>query len=306
MKTKIESKKRLKKLYAERYTLYGRLLTYFVLAGTGFVYLYPMIYMVVCSFMSSSDLVDPSITWVPTGISFENYIAAFETLDFFKSFGNSLITVLPTAIFQTISTAFIGYGLARFKFPLKTMWLVLIIATFLLPVNITLIPRYVLYNKYGILNTVLPQYLPAILGQGIKSTVFILMYYMVFSSYPKAFDEAAAIDGANKFKIFYKIAMPMGKSTSILSILFSVIWYWNETEQSSLLFGEKIVTLPIQLENFAARYTALYGENETFQRLNESVSLAGTFLSVIPMLVLYICFQRQFVESIERSGITGE
>ena len=61
-----------------------------------------------------------------------------------------------------------------------------------------------------------------------SSGQFILMYYMVFSSYPKAFDEAAAIDGANRFKIFYKIALPMGKSTSILTILFSVIWYWNE------------------------------------------------------------------------------
>ena len=98
----------------------------------------------------------------------------------------------------------------------------------------------------------------------------------------------------------------MGKSTSILTVLFSIIWYWNETEQSKLLFGNKITTLPIQLENFAERYTALYGNNDTFQRLNESVSLAGTFLSIIPMLILYVVFQRQFVESIERSGITGE
>lgn len=298
--------KNFKKLYANRYLHLSRFITYFVLIAAGFVYLYPMIYMIVCSVMSQSDLVDPSITWVPTGISFENYLSAFETLDFFKSIGNSFLMVIPTAIFQTVSTAMIGYGLARFDFPLKKLWIVLVVTTFLLPVNITLIPRYVLYNQYGILNTVFPQYLPALLGQGIKSTVFILMYYMVFSSYPKAFDEAASIDGANRFKIFYKIAMPMAKSTSILTILFSVIWYWNETEQSKLLFGSTITTLPIQLENFAERYMALYGNNDTFQRLNESVSLAGTFLSIIPMLILYVIFQRQFVESIERSGITGE
>ena len=305
-KEKRNVKRRFKKIYANRFLLLNRFSTYFVLIAAGFVYLYPMIYMAICSVMSQSDLVDPSITWVPTGISFENYTSAFETLDFFKSIGNSFIMVLPTAIFQMLSTAIVGYGLARFNFPLKKLWLVLVVATFLLPVNITLIPRYVLYNQYGILNTVFPQYLPALLGQGIKSTVFILMYYMVFSSYPKTFDEAAAIDGANRFKIFYKIALPMGKSTSILTILFSVIWYWNETEQSKLLFGSEITTLPIQLENFAERYIALYGNNDTFQRLNESVSLAGTFLSIIPMLILYVIFQRQFVESIERSGITGE
>ena len=116
-----------------------------------------MIYMIISSVMSQSDLVDPSVTWVPTGISFENYLTAFETLDFFKSIGNSFLMVIPTAIFQTISTAAIGYGLARFDFPLKKMWIALVVATFLLPVNITLIPRYVLYNQYGILNTVFPQ-----------------------------------------------------------------------------------------------------------------------------------------------------
>ena len=256
--------------------------------------------------MSADDLVDPSVTWVPTEFSFGNYTQAFQILDFVKSFGNSLLTVLPTALFQTASSAVIAYGLARFKFPLKNMWLVLVVITFVIPTNITLIPQYVLFNQYGMLNTLLPQYLPALFGQGIKSTVFILMYYMMFSSYPKAFDEAAAIDGAGKWKTFYKIAVPMGRSTTILSVLFSVIWYWNETEQSSLFFGSAFPTLPIQLENFAQRYTALYGENSAFQRLNESVSMAGTFLSIIPMLVLYFCFQRQFVDSIERTGITGE
>ncbi len=296
----------LKRVCNNRISILGKAVTYFVLIGIGFVYIYPMIYMLVCSFMSADDLVDPSITWVPTGISLENYISAFKTLDFFKSFLNSLITVLPTALFQTASAALVGYGLARFEFPLKKMWIVLVVATFLIPTQITLIPRYVLFHQYGMLDTVWPQYLPALFGQGLKSTIFILLYYMVFSSYPKAFDEAARIDGANRFKIFYKIALPMGSSTTVLAVLFSVIWYWNETEQSSLFFGSVFPTLPIQLKNFADRYTALYGNNDTFQRLNESVSLAGTLLSIIPMIVLYFCFQKKFVESIERSGITGE
>ena len=115
---KIENKK-LNKIYANRYLHLSRFITYFVLIAAGFVYMYPMIYMIICSVMSQSDLVDPSITWVPTGISFENYLTAFETLDFFKSIGNSFLMVIPTAIFQTISTAAIGYGLARFDFPLK-------------------------------------------------------------------------------------------------------------------------------------------------------------------------------------------
>ena len=283
-------------------------LIYFFLIGIGFIYIYPVLYMVINSIFSPDDLVDPAVTWIPTAAYFGNYIKAWNTLEFGKSFFNSLYTSILPTLFQTAATALIGYGFARFKFPLKNLWLALVVMTFVIPSQITLVPRYIMYHSYGFINTPLPAFVPALLGQGIKSAVFILIFYQFFRSYPAALDEAAAIDGASKWKIFYKIALPMASSATVLSILFSLVWYWNETSQSSLYFGSVISTLPMKLNNFAASYQSLYNQSNlsSFNRLNESISLAGTALSVLPLIVLYLCLQKQFVESIERSGITGE
>lgn len=283
----------------------AKLVVYFVLIGIGFVYLYPILYMLVNSLLSPADLVDPSITWLPTGLYLENYVEAFRTLDFVKSFGTSLLMSLVPAVLQTGVSALVGYGLARFRFPLKNLLLVLILITFLLPSQVMMVPRYVLFDGYHLTDTVWVQFLPAILGQGLNSAIFIVVYYQYFSSYPIALDEAAEIDGAGKIKIFTRIAIPMASGATTLSMLFSFVFYWNETYQSNLMFGGALQTLPLKLQSFTLQYEALFGEGAAGSA-NEAISLAGTFLSILPLLILYIVFQRQFVESIEASGITGE
>ena len=278
---------------------------YGVLAGIGFVYLYPILYMAVNSFFSRSDLLDPAVIWIPTEISFENFVAAFNTLDFFKSFSNSLMLSIVPAVLQTAVTAVVGFGFARFDFPFKKLLFVIITITFLLPTQIMMVPRYVLFDRFNITETVWAQYLPALFGQGIKSSIFILVFFQYFSTYPRALDEAAELDGAGKVKTFLLVAIPMATGAIVLSLLFSFVWYWNETYQSNLLFGSAIQTLPLKLHSFTAQYQAIYGENAS-NTINESISLAGTLLSILPVVILYICLQKQFVESIERSGITGE
>ncbi len=284
---------------------FGQLIGYAVMIGVGFVFIYPIVVMISNSFKSPEDLLDPSVFMIPTKLYIGNFKKAFETLNFNSSFLNSLLLSVIPAIFQTISTALIGFGFARFEFPLKRFWLVLSISTFIIPSQITLVPRYVLFYNYGITNTPLPFYLTALFGQGLKSAIFILVYYQFFSSYPKALDEAAELDGVNKFKLFYKIAMPIATPATVLGLMLSFAWYWNETTQSNLYFGPKITTLPLQLQNFASRYQSLISESGG-DPLNEAITLAGTSLSILPLTVVFIALQRRFVESIERAGITGE
>lgn len=286
-----------------------KVIMYALLICIGFVFLYPFLYMFINSFMSPEDLMNPAVSWIPSKLYFENYAKAFETLDFGKSFWNSLYISLIAAVLQTAVAAVTGYGLARFNVKLKGIIMILILATFVLPVETLLIPRYVMFNSYKLLGSPLPTWLSALTGQGLKSAVFILVFWQTFSSYPISLDEAAELDGAGKYKVFYRIALPIAKPAIVLSMLFSFVWYWNETRQSGLYFGEVLKTLPMKLGSFAASYASLYesaGAADAATSINEAVTLAGTMLSCLPILIMFIILQKQFVESIEKSGITGE
>ena len=282
------------------------LVRYAVLMGIGFIFLYPILYMAVNSFKSVEDLVDPAVEWLPTGFCFDNFLKAYKTLDFGNSFVNSVITSAIPAVFQTMACAVVGYGLARFPVPGKKLIVGLIVASFVVPAQITLIPRYLMFSNYNMLNTILPQILPALFGQGLKSSIFILVFQNFFRSYPLALDEAAYLDGAGILTVFFKVALPLARPAIVVTMLFSFVWYWNETTQAALLFGTVIKTLPMKLGSFASSYTNLYGTTGSHSTVNEAISLAGTFLSILPLLVLYIILQKQFVESIEKVGITGE
>jgi len=188
------------------------------------------------------------------------------------------------------------------------MWLVLVVATFIIPVQVTIIPRYILLNNYGFIGSLNALFIPAALGQGFRSSIFILVFYNFFKTYPRSLDEAAAIDGASKLRVFVRIALPISVPAIIVSILFSFIWYWNETYTTSLFVGTDYMTMPIQLQSFVAEFERLFpaDDGSPVNRINESLRMAGTLLAILPLLVLYLCTQKQFVESVETTGITGE
>lgn len=286
----------------------GKFTTYLILTGTGFVFLYPLLYMISVSFMDTQDLVDATVSWIPTKLSMAGFIKAAKTLEFWSGLRDSLImTVIPAAL-QTFTLALAGYGLARYRVPGKKLWIVLAVFIFLVPVQVTMIPRFLLFNTYHMIGTIWPIYLISILGQGVKSSVFLLIYYNFFNSYPKSLDEAAKIDGAGPVKVFFKIALPMAKPAIVLTYLFSFIWIWNDTTQLPQYSTGAVITLPMHLQQFVERFNRLYSSAgvSTGGALNESIRLAGTLLTILPLIVLYFCVQKQFVESIERTGLTGE
>lgn len=282
-----------------------RVLTYFILIGIGVVFLHPILYMLVNSFKSVSDLVNPTIEWIPNKLYLENYKSALEVLEYGKSFGVTLALVGVATIFQTVSCALAGYALARHDLPLKKLWIVMMILSFLTPSSVTLIPKYLMFNTYGLIGNPLSILIPAILGQGVNSTIFVLVFFNFFSRYPRSFDEAARLDGASGLTIFFKVAVPICMPAVIVSLLFSFVWFWNETYVSGLLLGNSMRTLPMKLQSFVEEYSRLGGSGAE-NKINESLQLAATVLVISPLMVLYIALQKHFIEGIESAGITGE
>lgn len=285
---------------------------YALLICIGFIYLNPILHMISNSFMSLDDLLDSSINWIPSALNLSNYAQAAKSMDFWTSLGQSIIIAGVPTICNLISCSLIGYGLARFEFPCKKVVLGIIIFTFILPSQITMIPTYVLYSNMGILETIWAFVLPALLGMGINAPIFILIFWQFFRQVPKVLIEAAQIDGAGYFKSFFMISLPSAAPAFITVSLFSFVWYWNESYLTQMYVSGVTTksgwtSLVIQLDNFATNYSEYATTaSSSAASLNESINMAGTMLSILPLLLMYFVLQRYFVESIDRTGITGE
>ncbi len=285
---------------------------YALLICIGFIYLNPILHMLSTSFMDLDDLLDSSINWIPSAFNVSNYAQAASSMDFWASLGKSVVVAGVPTICNLIACSVIGYGLARFEFPCKKAVFGIIIFTFILPSQVTMIPTYVLYSNMGILGTIIPYVLPPLLGMGINAPIFILIFWQFFRQVPKVLIEAAQIDGAGYFKSFFRISLPSAAPAFITVALFSFVWYWNEsylTEMyvSGVMKSSGWTTLVIQLDNFAKNYstyanTAVSGATS----INEAINMSGTMLSILPLMLMYFVLQRYFVESIDRTGITGE
>jgi multiple sugar transport system permease protein len=290
------------------YGLIFNILLYLLLIAIGFVYLYPLLFMFVTSMKSPEDLLNPMVQWIPTEFYAGNYAKAYRVLDYPKTLASSILISVAPSFFQTIVCSLVGYGLARYRFWGKNLIFVLILATFIIPAQNTAIPQMLTYRSLGLLGNIYALLLPAIMGQGYKSAIFILIFYQTFLSLPKVLEEAARLDGATDLHIFLQIAFPAAIPSYIISLIFSTVWYWNETYLTVIFLEGGIQSLPMQLSKFVQAYENLYppGTVNIFDRLNEAVKLSGTFLNILPLLVMYFVLQKWFVESIERTGVTGE
>ncbi len=281
---------------------------YSLLTAIGFVYLYPLLFMFVTSLKSPADLLNPMVQWIPSEVYAGNYEKAYRVLDYPRTFASSVLVSLAPSLVQIAVASLVGYGLARYRFRGKYLILILILATFIIPAQNTVIPQMLTYRQFNLLGSVWSLILPALFGQGYRSAIFILIFYQTFLSLPKALEEAARLDGASDMTIFLRIALPAAVPSFIISLIFSVVWYWNETYLTVVFLEGGIQTLPMQLAKFVQAYENLYppGTVNIFDRLNEAVKLSGTFLNILPLLLMYFVLQKWFVESVERTGITGE
>ncbi len=294
-------------LYGKQFSdgLVFKILIYTLLISFSYVYLYPILYMLINSFKSLPDLIDQGVTWVPTKLEFANYGKAWKALNMPGSIFESLWYSFKLALITTTTSAIIGYGFATYKFPFKNILFGLMLATFIMPPQVLMVSVISIYRSLGIMSSELTMTLPAVFGQGINQAIFILIFYQFFKQIPQVLRESAEIDGASQFKIFYKIALPSAIPSIIIVFLFAFVWYWNETFVTSLYVNGP-VTLPLKIAQFENSYISLFPPGTPGNELNEAIKLAGHMIALTPLLLTYFVMQRHFTESIDRTGIAGE
>lgn len=287
---------------------------YALLICIGFVYLYPLLYMISNSFMDMEDLLDTSVNWIPSKLNLENYLNAAKSMDFWSSFLKSVVIAGVPTIINVIVCAFVGYGFARFEFRGKYFFMGLLIFSYILPNVVTMMPTYVLYSKFGLIGHLTSFVLPSVLGQGLNSQIFILIFFQFFRQVPKVLIEAGQVDGAGYLKSFLRISLPSAAPAILTVFLFSIVWYWNESYLTQMYVvgyfsaDNLWTTLVVELKGFNDNYSAAMAQSTSgiTQSNNESIRFAATMLSILPVMIMYFILQKQFVESIDNAGITGE
>jgi len=282
-----------------------RLVIYTLLVSFSYIYLYPLLFMFINSFKSVDDLINPGVRWIPTVFIWENYQRAFEVLNFPQSVIDSTVYVLKVSVSATLSAALIGYGFARFDFPLKKIFFAIMLGTFILPQQVTMIANMIIFKDLEIISTEWAMILPAMTGQGINAAIYILIFYTFYRTIPGILIESAEVDGAGQLRIFTRIVLPLAIPSFVIVFLFSFVWYWNESFITSLYVGQK-VTLPLWLQAFRSSYETIFPPGTPGSELNEAILLAGNMITILPLLLLYFFGQRLFTQSIDKTGITGE
>lgn len=288
------------------------LLIYFVLICISFVFLQPIIKIISRTFMSAADVIDPAVEWLPKKFSVNNLLVAAEVLKLPATLRNSIVFSGILAVCQTVVSALTGFALSRFRFRLRNFWFIMILLAFIIPVPVLMIPRLMMFVSvqevigFQLIGTPIPQVLMAVLGQGVYSTVLILIFHNFFNMIPRVLDEAAMIDGASPFQVFLHVVLKMSWSTILVVFLFSFVWNWNETYITGTLLRNAIELLPAKLSLFNSEFADAVSAQGGAFRLNEAYKMAATFLSIAPLLLLYAFVQRRFIQGIENTGITGE
>ncbi|MBS4178991.1 carbohydrate ABC transporter permease [Bacillus sp. FJAT-49731] len=295
-----------------------------LIIGLSFVILYPILLKVSIAFKHKSDLYDPTVMYIPRHFTLENFQYVMEAMNYFKVVWNSFLLSGGTMLLTTISCSLIGYGFARFKFRGNNILFALVILTILVPPQTIMVPTYLQYRNFDVfgiiglfnggegiklIGTYWPFIISSITGMGLKAGLFIFIFRQFFKGIPREIEEAALVDGAGVFKIFFKIMLPNAIPAMITVMLFSFVWQWNDTYFTTMfLESASVISSQVQIagSTLASKLTAASGSTGQIDPFYLSMLVnTSVLLAILPLIILYMFVQRHFVESVERTGIVG-
>jgi multiple sugar transport system permease protein len=302
-----------KSIKSARYYVLGReyneglvfkIFLYAIFISTAYIYMNPMLYMLTTMIKSLSDLLDPTVVWIPTSFFIDHLEYAYSSLNYTKSFSMSLAVSLLSAISHCFSCAIAGYAFARLQFPLKKLMFGCLLLALIMPSQVIILPTILAYNQLGFSNSLFSLIIPSLFGHGIRGALFIIIFRQFFLTQPKELEEAARVDGANVFRIFFRVVFPLAKPAILVVFLFSFVWTWNDTTLPNMFMtGAKDVPLAAQMFRLDSSISGLVERGAAPAIFFEPIKMAASFLVILPPLLLYVFAQKWFVESVERTGL---
>ena len=242
------------------------------------------------------ELFPPAL--IPDPFLWENYAEIWEIVPLARFMGNTLFVAIVSLVGQLFTASMVAYGFAKFRFPGREFLFLVMLSTLMLPIHVTLIPRFVMYFKIGWIDTYLPLIVPNYLG-GSAFAIFLLRQF--FRNIPKEMDDAARIDGAGYWRVFFQILLPLSKSALIALIILGFLNDWEDFLQPLIYLQDTDkLTISVGLRFLATSATSdISGEPTTH------LLMAASIVSSIPPILLFIVAQRQLVQGLVLTGSKG-
>ncbi|PFN98779.1 ABC transporter permease [Bacillus sp. AFS076308] len=260
----------------------------------GFLFISPLLWMIIAS-IKPETLIFKDMgfeAFIPKQMTFDNYakILFSDNINFFHYMGNSLFTVGMIVLFGTIVNSICAYALVKLKFPGSDYVLLIIIALYVVPFESVLIPLYIVVNKFGWIN----QY-PALIVPFIASAFNIFLFRQFFMGFPKELEEAAQIDGASPWQTFIKIVVPNSKPVFATAAILTFVTHWSDFMWPLIVATDQsIQTVQIGIQYLFTDNNIQYGQ-----------IMAALTLTTIPVILIFLFFQRYYVQGITSSGVKG-
>lgn len=270
----------------------------FLVRGTAYVLLtigaiamiLPFLWMASTAFKSPGDAFVYPPEWIPRPVTLESFREVFTQFAFGRYFLNSLFIAVCVTIGEVLTSALAAYAFARLRFPGREPLFLLYLATLMIPGQVTIIPNFIIMRELGWINT----YQGLIIPQAFTALgTFLLRQY--FLSIPRELEEAARVDGASYFQVWWRIIMPLASPALATLAVFSFMGSWNGFLWPFIMVsGDELRTLPVALRSLQTEYGTEW-----------AMLMAGSFIATVPMIVIFLAAQKYFVRGIATTGMGG-
>ncbi len=265
-----------------------KIILYTLLTCLSLVFIFPILYMVYSSFKPSGELWQFSFKF--KNLTLENYINAFSQRSFLLYIKNTLIVSVGATFVAVVINTMCGYALAKFRFKGDRAFISLIMATMMMPLVLVMTPVFVVLKTLGLYNTLWALIIPP---AATPTGIFIMRQYLL--TIPNELMEASRIDGAGEWKIFLRVILPLAKPAIATLTIFSFMWRWNDYIWPLIAINTpKKYTLQIVLSQFVGEHS-----------VDWSGLLAMSTLTMIPLLIVFLFFQKQFIQGVASAGLKG-